>query len=281
MMTHTIDFLNQLNATPTKALESQGMVFVIRCVPDVFTGERLNIGVCVISKTGKRTAKVITEAGRLGCLYGESASTVVDMAHIAKEAAINGATPPSEQIIFDVPQPFYNTTAESILESVFNTQVTVALPHRVQNQPEILDDVRALTQVTEAIKLKIQLNFELLANTPHVIIHTEKGTRTMHIPLQPPQGVGTIRSAWYSPQTLKAHLMDSVLDLEYAARNRDKPHMGLFILRNPNMDSRQAIQIDNVIDNIAYRTPKAMRLEVSDNAETLADYARDWAKIAA
>lgn len=260
--------------------QPMGMVFVIRCIPDMFTDERLNIGVCVIDSKGQRYAKVINEAGRLECLYGESAKTVVHMALVAKDAALAGHKSPSSQIVFDVPTPFYNTTPRDVLHSTFADQVTVALPHRDQNQPEMLDDTQALTQVTEAIKQKIGLDFELLANTPQVIIQTDKGARTMNIPLQPKKGVGTIRSAWYSAQTLKTHLMDSVLDLECAARYRNKTHMGLFILRNPNMDRRLADQIDTVIDNIVYRTPKAMHLEVSDDAYTLADHARDWAKTA-
>lgn len=261
--------------------QPMGMVFVIRCIPDMFTDERLNIGVCVVDNKGQRYAKVIGEAGRLECLYGESAKTVVHMAIVAKDAALAGHKSPSSQIVFDIPTPFYNSTAQDVLESTFADQVTVALPHRDQNQPEMLDDVQALTQVTEAIKLKIGLDFELLANTPQVIIQTDKGARTMNIPLQPKKGVGTIRSAWYGAQTLKTHLMDSVLDLECAARYRKKSHMGLFILRNPNMDRRQAAQIDNVIDSIVYRTPKAMHLEVSDNAYMLADFASEWAKSAA
>lgn len=268
---------------PTSSLtpmQASGHLFVIRCMPDAFTGETFNIGVCGIDPSGVRKAKVITEPGRLSCFYGDAAHNVVALAAIAKDAAEMGHESPSKQVIFDTPTPYFHSTLDDAVANTFADQVTVALPQRATSAAMMLDDEQALEAVVNAIKTASALNMELLANTPQVIINTEKGPRTMRVPLQPRNGVGTVRSAYYSASTLKTHLMDSVLDMECAARYRNKKHMGLFILR-PEAASKEVVkQIDAVIDSISYRAPVHMMMEVEYDAPKLAKTIDEWAKTA-
>lgn len=266
---------------PGRYVQSAGVVFVIRCIPDIFTGEMLNVGVCGIDNAGKRRVKVMTEPGRLACLYGANASNVLLLAQAAAEAAQTATPVPSVQIVFGTPTPYYNSSLAELVDSTFSDQVTAALPHRTPADALILDDEKAQRQVIDAIKLASALDMELLANTPQVLIQTDKGPRTLRVPLQPRNGVGTIRSAYYSAQSLKTHLMDSVLDMECAARYRQKTHMGLFILRPPKSSRDTERQIDAVIDGIAYRAPTAMVLEVGSDPQSLALEISRWAQQAA
>lgn len=258
--------------------QSAGMVFVIRCTPDIFTREQLNVGVCAIGSNGTRKVKAISEPGRLKCLYGEAASNVVLLAQAAADAALAGAPSPSPQIVFDEPTPYYNSTIDEVVASTFADQVTVALPHRGQNETEHLDDEKALQDVSDAIKLYRGIDMELIANTPQVLINTERGPRTLRVPFQPRNGVGTVRSAHYSPATLKTHLMDSVLDMECAARYRHKKNMGVFILRPSKVTKEVNRQLDDVIDGVAYRAPAAMHLDVAYSAADLAKIVSEWAE---
>lgn len=269
--------LSFLSTNAIKPIQSNGMVFVIRCVPDPFTGEVINVGACAIDgATGKRIVKVISEPGRLHCLYGDSAHHVVSLARVAFESASKGLAAPSDQIIFDEPTPFYNSTATDVLDRTFADQVTVALPQRTSSTEKQITDDDALGMVGNRIKLLLGLDATLLANTPQVLIQTDKGARPIHIPLQPPNGVGTVRSADYSAQALKTHLMDSVLDLECASRYRKKGHMGLFILRSA-LEGKRTSGIDAVIDSISYRSPQSMFIEVSDKDADLAEAVAYWA----
>lgn len=254
------------------------MVFVIRCVPDIFTDERINIGVCAIDANGNREAKVITEPGRLQCLYGQAASNVVLLAQAALHAANTGVQSPSPQVIFDVPRPYYNSTLSEVVSNTFSDQVTVALPHRLQPEIEKKTDEDVLTEVSNIIKVKQGLDFELLANTPQVIINTDKGPHVMSIPFQPAHGVGTVRSADCGPATLRTHLMDSILDLDCAARYRAKRHLGLFILRPKKGSTQEQAALNKAIDNVAFRSPPNLHLKVSDDVEDLADLATKWGR---
>lgn len=269
------------NTPPSTRAEPAGMLFVIRCTPDIFTGECINVGVCAIDATGRRKGKVVTEPARLQCLYGEQSVNVLMLAQAALEAAERGALPPSPQVVFDEPTPYFNSTLEQALENTFADQVTVALPHRDGALRQELPDEVAQTRVSDAVKARIGLDLELLANTPQVIVNTERGPRTMVIPLQPRNGVGTIRSAYYNASTLRTHLMDSVLDLECAARFRQKRSLGLFILRPRNRSRKDQLAIDGVIDNVVYRCPTSLHLGQSDDVGALAEEIAAWGHAAA
>jgi hypothetical protein len=263
-------------ASSTAYATPSGYLFVIRCVPDIFTGERINVGVCGIAGNGQRRVKVVTEPTRLQCLYGDSAMNVLYLAEAAQEAAIAGAASPSPQILFDEPVPYYNATLEEIVDTSFADQVTVALPHRATSARATLTDEDVQKMVSNLIKERLKLAADFLANTPQVIINTERGPRAVHIPLQPANGVGTIRSAFYAPQTLRTHLMDSVLDLDCAARYRKKRMLGLFILRPPNLPETANRALDGVIDSVAFRSPPSLHLEVSSEADELAELVTAW-----
>lgn len=258
-----------------------GVVFVIRCIPDIYTGEQFNVGVCAVDGiTGKRHVKVIATAGRLQCLYGDAAYKVINLAQVACEAAEKSQASPSPQIVFDEPTPFYNSTAEAVAVNTFNDQVTVALPQRELSGGALINDEQALAMVADEIKLMQNLPFGMIANTPQVIINTERGARAMHIPLQPENGVGTIKSAFFSAPTLKNHLMDSVLDLDCASRYRSKKYQGLFLLRPSGLHKARSEAIDNVIDSITFRAPANMVIEVSEDAHTLALACAEWGETA-
>ena len=278
---NTTTAMDWMSLRPMGAAQAAGQLFVMRCIPDPFTGEMFNIGVCAIDTRGNRVAKVLTEPGRLECMSGEAAGHVVALAAVAKEAAEAGGTAPSSQIVFDTPTPYYGSTAEQAAANAFSDQVTVALPQRASSAAKQVDDEAAMQSVIDAIKKHTVFNMDLLANTPQVLIQTEKGPRALRVPLQPRNGVGTIRSAHYSAVSLKMHLMDSMLDMECAARYREKKHMGLFVLRPKDASRQVNSALDNVIDSVAYRAPVNMRLEVAYSPEDLANDIAKWAEVAA
>jgi hypothetical protein len=109
------------------------------------------------------------------------------------------------------------------------------------------------------------------------MLNTDSGPRPVFIPLQTAQAVGTIRSAHYGADSLKMHLLESVLDMEAAQRWRNKPAAGLFILRPPGKDKKHADQIDKVIDAVAWRCNKSLHLDVEPTAELLASRIGQWA----
>lgn len=262
---------------PSGYLQPAGMVFVIRCIPDIFTREQFNIGVCAIGENGKRRVKVITEPGRFACFYGDSASNVVFLAQAAGEAALNAAPSPSPQIIFDTPTPYYNSTLEDVVDSTFADQVTAAIPYKAPKDREQITDDIARVKTIDAIKKARALDTDFIASVPLVVLNTDTGPRSVYIPLQANHAVGTIRSADYSPDALKMHLLESALDMEAAQRWREKMSAGLFILRPAHKDKKAAEAIDRTIDAVLWRCPKSLHVDIEPTVEDLGKKIETWA----
>lgn len=253
-----------------------GQVFVIRCEPDPFTGERINIGVCVQSADGRRHVRCIEEPGRLECLYGPAAVSVVSLAKMAQVCAAKGLPSPSPQVLFDEPLPYYQGTAEDMLRITFQEQVTVALPQRTASGRQQLDDAAAVAQVVAELRKRLAVLGEVVANTPETLVATPQGPQPVTVHLQPRHGVGVIRSVDYTPQTLSVHLMHSVLDLQCAALYRQRKHQALFLLRPQKEPEKLAQQRDDVIDSIMRRAG-SVHLEQSEHSEELAAGIVAWA----
>lgn len=276
------DILN--NLLPVGDMTQMGMSSNIRIVPDLFTGELLNIGIGIITADGRRVVRVIKEAGRLVCLYGEeNAKSIVMLAQLAASAFEAGQSSPSPNIIFDEPQPFFNMDAESALNQFFRDQVTVAIPQRIEQQkhtPVKTEALRAKVYALLKIKSPHLERDSVIPQSPLTTVQTARGTRTVRIPLQPANGAGGLESADYSPQSVKTHLMDTLLDLEFAAQARGLKKLGLFIARPSGLPSEKAKAIDNAIDYVVWRAPSNCRVSMETNVDRLVEEIIDWTEAA-
>jgi hypothetical protein len=260
-----------------------GRAFNIRVIPDLFTGEMLNVGVVVIDAAGDRLVRVIEEPGRLECLYGKAADNIVFLAKMAADAALAGQAPPSPNLVFAEPTPFWNMKAQAALESLFNDQVTVAIPLRQDDEPIEAPNTEALrARVYDFIRQKgaPMVVDRLIPQSPMAVVNTSRGPKSVRIPLQAETAIGGLESAGYSPQTVRIHLLDALIDLEFAADAWQVHRTGLFIARPalPKKHEAKLRQIDNAIDYVVSRAPRTCRVEVEDDPEVLAEEILDWAE---
>lgn len=277
--------MNQLiESLASDSFDEAGMAFNIRAIPDLFTGERFNIGVAVVDKQGQRHVKVIKDPGRLTCLYGEeNAKTIVFMAKMAASAIESGHESPSPNIVFDTPTPFYNMSPTDALETLFRDQVTVAIPHRAEKKEQSHLKTKALQAKVFSLLRERSQNLELdpmIAQEKATIIPTQNGNREVFIPLQPKDGAGSIESADYSPTSVKTHLMDALLNLEFAAKVKGLRKLGLFIARPTGLRPEKARAIDNAIDYVVWRAPDNCRVSLENSPEQLVEEIIDWAEAA-
>lgn len=277
-MTHALDAL--LSHQPAPASAEAGKVFPIRVVPDLFTGETVNVGVCVIAADGRRLVRVIDRPGRLECLYGAAAHEVVFLAKQAAHCAKHGLASPSPNVHFDAPRPFYNFAAEAALDAYFTDLVTVAIPDRRPSEIEHLTTERARQQVTELLQ-RIRRNVvldNLLPESPNILINVQDRARLVNVPLQPPGGAGTIESADYGPETIRFHLLERLTDLAAVHQAGRADHLALFIVRpERRLTEKQLNAVDNAIDKVLWKAPRGMRVEV-ENVERTAELVLDWAE---
>jgi len=275
-----------LSAPPSliSDFKETGLAFNIRCTPDIFTGECLNIGVCIVGADGARTGRVITEPGRLACLYGEeSAGGIVQLAQIALCEALEGKASPSPNIVFDEPTPIYNLSPLEALDDLFASQVTIAIPQR-QATPARLPATPTNRIIAKLYNLMRQTDSDnanqIIPCSPQTVVNTRKGTRAVQIALQPVHGGGIIQSAAYRPHTLRSHLLNALLDLEWAAEARDLKRLGFFIVRPGNWPDVRQLEVDRAIDDVVDRIPTRIRVEVESDLNRMTNHIFGWAQAA-
>ena len=274
------DLSNLLKHSSVPPMMPAGHAFVIRAIPDLFTGEVLNIGVCVHSPDGKRLVRVIDKPGRLECFYGEAAQEVVALAKHAEYCALKGLPSPASNVIFDSPVAFYNLSPDQALQGFYVDLVTVAISKTATlEQPAqfTTEDARAaVTRIVKELRANVALD-SLVADTPNILINVADKPRFVTVPLQPMYGAGTIESADYGPETIRFHLLERITDLAAVFEARKAMQLALFIVRPQRpMSEKQQLQIDNAIDKVLWKAPKNMRIEVETSIQRTAELVIEW-----
>lgn len=283
-MTHKAISPAKNTARPGKKTKAKtaGMSQIIRCVPDPFTQETFNIGVCAWEHKGQRVVRVIDTIDRLEHIF-DTPKTIINLAQTAEKFANEGLHSPSTQIIFSEPLPFYNSSAEEIVNTIFQLQIPLARP-----MPEKASQKRKFTIIDKVAKETVASSLRLvapqsatsyLAADPHIPLLKEgrKKTRTADAQLQTNHGVGCIRGSGYTEKTLKLHLHDAVINIDAAARTLNKQKQCILVLLDPcNQD--EALE---QIDEITFYTRDNLSIEFDQDPDILAQKADFWASRAA
>jgi|GEM_PF-2290709 len=255
--------------------------------PDTFTGERFNIGVGIVDNAGNRYVRVIIEKGRLECAFGSSdAESILMMADIAKKCFEAGTAPLFQNVVFDDPIPLLNREPAVALDELFFDQVTFALPQRAEaaRPSGWLTREQTCDRVYQLIRERVSANDAniLIPQAANLSVRTKGGgaSKSVKVPLQTLNGAAGLESACYTPATVKAHLMDAMLDVQAYAGSTGATRAGMFVLRPSSGQSQRRLQfLDNAIDDVMWRAPRDWRIEIEDDPSKLTDKILDWADV--
>lgn len=118
------DFISAMRPVSSAIQEPVGHAFVIQLEPDSVAGERINVGVCVVTVQEERLVRFVTDFSRLEALYGADMvallKTLVDLARVA---ALSGERLTGGSVLFGMPQPFFNRVPSHYLEQLFERVV--------------------------------------------------------------------------------------------------------------------------------------------------------------
>ena len=258
-----------------------GRAFVIQVEPDLVAGERINVGVAVVTPEGRRLARLLVDYGRLETLYGREVAELIEvLADFARAAALSGDKLVSPSVLFSTPQPFFSIPPEQYLDQLFTRMVPAAAPRREQGETEEPRDTEVLWQaVGNAIKLRLPDRADdIIANTPWTTVETIRGNFRVWMPLQPAGAAGTLESADFSAAVADRKLMRALLDLEAVAEARKLQRLGLFIARPRRARKDDELRaINRAIDFVACRAPPQCRVEIESDTNLLAEHVIDWA----
>lgn len=253
----------------------------IQITPDIFTGERLNIGIGVRLPSGAVRIKVMEVPGRLACFYGEvGAENIIFAAGLYKEAVESGMPSPVKNIIEADHQPIYNTDPDEALISLFHDQVSAAkIEQKKQNVDETVKREKLTADIYRIIR-QVRPNDadSIIPQSPMTIVQTEKGSRAARIPIQGARAFAGLESAAIkTSHVIQFNLMNALLDVEVACRAKQVEKMGMFILRPDTTDESWNQMVDNAIDRVLWRAPSHCHITANANHEALAQEIIDFA----
>jgi hypothetical protein len=274
------------SGSSTRVGVETGRSFVVQVEPDLAAGERINVGVCVVTPDGHRKARFVVDYRRLEHLYGVRTAELIEvLVDFARAAALSAEVPSSPSIFFTDPQPFFDLPADQYLDALFARVVPAGAALR--EAVEVPEDPRGTDvlwrDVGDVIKLRIPDRADdIIANTPWTEVDTQRGRRQVCVPLQPPGGAGALESADYSPTVTERKLMRALLDVEAAFEAKRLERMGLFIARPRRSRREEDLRaIDRAIDYVASRVPRACRVEIEVEVGVLAEQIIDWSRVRA
>lgn len=245
----------------------------IQAVPDIFTGERINVGVGIRLPSGAVVVRVMEAPGRLACFYGEAgAENILFAAKMYKDAVEAGLPSPVENIVESDRQPVFNAEPDALLGAMFFDQVSAA-----RADPKDSLDVQPMKRdaLTAKVYAFIRQHYptvadQIIPQSTMAIVNTERGARTVRVPIQSVRGFAGIESAILrTAQTIQFNLMNALLDVEAAARARNMQRTGLFILRPDSRNENWNNMIDNAIDRVIWRAQPHCDMHAETSVESL------------
>jgi hypothetical protein len=253
----------------------------VQIAPDLFTGERLNIGVGVRSSSGAVKVRVMDFPGRLVCFYGDiGAENILFAAKLYKEAVEAGLLSPVKNIIETDRQPIYNTDPDEALVSLFNDQVSAGrIEQKGQKNDETVKREKLTADIYRIIrKARPDDADSIIPQSPMTIVQTKQGNRAARIPIQGETAFAGLESAAIkTSHVIQFNLMNALLDVEAACRAKQVKRMGMFILRPETLDMHWNTMVDNAIDRILWRAPNRCHFVADAKHEVLAEKIIDFA----
>lgn len=282
------------NAELTSAPSFQGSWFKIQWMPDLATGELLNVGIALIGSDGRMHVKTLKSYARLECLYDqEIADSAAFVLELVKSALLSGsAEPPSRNISYSEQLFVQGASVTEVLNELFETTVTLARPKK-ESLPEIINEPRMIktAELREVVFHQIKESvgvFKAAEILPQNTMLTKRvGDRVynLDVPIQGKKHLGTVVSAVYkSVQHVELNLLRAFSDIETAIRAFDREDQGgLFILR-PDDDVMECIQrnsrreIERKLDQVAWKAENSgIRTVIKDDPSYLAQDVLEWA----
>jgi hypothetical protein len=272
-----------------------GKWFEIQLIPDLVSGELLNIGVGFVrARTKAFSFRLLASPAALACLYGPEAREQFGFLLDVTRQALAAHGPSAQigpQIRLGTFKHAQGESVDAIIDNLYQTMVT--LSRRPDEQLEYQAE-RHPARSTESLRLKIRNAFR--KNDPKgftnywrdepVRIPVDQRNHLIGMQIWQEQGLfnprcfGAIVSACYrNPHYRSSNLNGAYHDLTLARAFMadSKSKGGVFILRPE--DDPEIERIDNEIDNVAWALREKFMITpyVEDRPETLKERALEFA----
>lgn len=285
------DLSKLLNQTLDQNL-IKGEWFNIRWIPDLATGERLNIGVGFI-ENGRVHSRLLSYFERLKCLYGESSIYHAELVTsiVGQSLRQNKLDSPLPQVIFDKSGFAQGYSVDEVLTNLFDQTVRLQKKIRAQSNVERFSSFnieRLYTCLLDELKIKAALQFESFVPVNRsILINDQTGQHELFVPFRDDSNlVGGLASTVYSNvQTIELNLLKAARDVESAIKLGRGNKASIFILMPGDelskLKNEQIITIENTLDKFEWHMKKqGISIGSHTSIGGLADEICTWAEVA-
>ncbi|OQX34043.1 MAG: hypothetical protein B0D91_13170 [Oceanospirillales bacterium LUC14_002_19_P2] len=279
-----------LQANPSSASVT-GEWFCISWLPDLATGERLNIGVAF--QTEERLyCKMLDYFERLKCLYGEGAIYHVQLISdvINEMVGRNQTDALFPQVMFERKGFAQGEAVTEILSGLYDDTVTLATRIRKKRERVFnsISNATLYTSLVDELKHRAGLDFNrFVPSSPTIAIDDDNGSRSLYVPFRTESNcIGGLASAVYaSSTTVELNLLKAARDVETAQRIRGGDNPSVFILKPgdelKHLPREQADQIEDKLDKFDwYMSQQGIYLGSHVEVGGLAEEIQHWANAA-
>lgn len=282
-----MDMLKELLENKNKQSNVSGSWFSIQWTPDLYTNEKLNVGVGFLDSTGEISVQLLDYYERINCLYGnENINFQLEVAcNISRELILKSGidnkniTP---QITCEMNGFAQGKSVEEVLSQLYKTVVTLGKKVRKRSAPNFQSKSRDVVynSIKEQLKMNLALEYsKYVPVNPFVDVQSGSDSHKAYLPYRNDSGVGTLASAFYSDkQRVKCNLYDGFWDLDvYAQGDTSKKNSIFILLPDQTLKESSKISIENEIDKFTWFM-QSHKIHVGSHVDpmSLADEISEW-----
>lgn len=282
--------LEQYLSTNSSQNQAEGESFAIQWMPDIYTRETLNIGICFKnSESGELESRVLDYFERIQCLYGKNAEFNLKLAcevaaDLIKKNSLQDSVQLTQQIRCVKTGYAQGGSTNEILERLYSDLVPLgrkpSKPQAKRYSPTTRDTL--YKRLIPSLKESLELDFSKHVPTdPYQKVALPIGEKKVYLPFKRDGGVATLISTAYSDALrAKCNLFDGYQDVDIASSQLPGENNAVFILMpasDAQLEKAVTNAIENQVDEFVWQMKKH-QIEVQPHTEQneLANQISDW-----
>jgi hypothetical protein len=287
-----MDKLNQLFEEKNSESNVTGNWFSIQWTPDLYSNERLNVGVGLIEPNGDLSVQLLDDYERVNCLFSnKNVAFQLELAcSISREMILKNEIFKKEitpQIHCEINGFAQGKSTDEILNQLFLTVVTLGKKVNKKRAPNFASRSRDTIYNNLRERLKVNLNLDYskcVPVNPFYQLQRDKYEHNLYLPFRNNSGVGTLVSAAYADtQRVKCNLNDGFWDLDiYSQKFLEQKNSIFLLLPDETLKDSHKILIDNELDKFTwFMRTHGIHVGAHVNSDMLADEISTWCLSAA
>lgn len=267
-----------------------GQWSVARWVPDIATGEVLNIGVIVLTSDGQHELRMLDDYERLSCLFNsKNAAFHAELAcKVAKEylsSSPNFTGSISPTLHIESRGFAQGKTLEAIINRLYASVVTLGKPRQKPQRKQKFQSISidsAYSSIKEKLKKSLQIDYEShVPQNPYHTISDSFGTEKIYLPFmrdKNKQAASLATAAYADSYRVKSYLYDGFRNVETALNKNIIDEGALFIvLPGEGLDKETDERIhDELTTFYSFTKRHGIYIESSNDIALLTSSINSW-----